>query len=86
MAAGDLAATPTTRIGFAVLSDRAFTYQNFGTNYILEFSAPRWIQCAYNPPWSDGLTDEEMAELEEDGEEADPGGAWSCPSKPPELW
>ena len=47
---------------------------------ILEFSAPRWIQCAYNPPYADEYEEEEDAELE------DLGGSWSCPSKPPELW
>ena len=56
-------------------------YQNFGDSYLLEFSAPRWIQCAYNPPWR-----------LEPGEEIEPGdedalsGSWSCPQKPPELW
>ena len=85
VAAGDLAKAPTTRIGFAGLGDRDFSYQSFGTNYVLEFSAPRWVQCAYNPPWADALSEEELAELEEEGEE-DLGGAWSCPRRPPELW
>ena len=82
--AGDLPSAPRTRIGFGVLSDRAFTYQNFGTDYLLEFSAPRWTQCAYNPPWTAALSEEERAELEpEDLAEV---GAWSCPQRPPELW
>lgn len=75
---GSLAEIPRPRIGFALLSRQDFLYQSFGTSYILEFSAPRWIQCAYNPPYED--EEEEEEELE------DLGGAWSCPSKPPELW
>lgn len=75
-----LASVPVPRIGFAPFSDGDFVYQNFGTSYLLEFSAPRWIQCTYNPPYSD---EEEFEE--EDGEEP-LGGAWSCPSNPPELW
>jgi hypothetical protein len=77
--AGLLAEVPRPRIGF--LSDQQFVYQNFGESYLLEFSAPRWIQCAYNPPWLLGP-----------GEQADPedadqlAGSWSCPQKPPELW
>lgn len=64
-----------------LLPGQEFVFQNFGDSYLLEFSAPRWIQCAYNPPW-----------LLEPGEEVDPEdaealtGAWSCPQKPPEIW
>ena len=76
--AGLLPEVPRPRIGFG--STQEFTYQNFGESYLLEFSAPRWIQCAYNPPWET-----------EPGEEPDPeaeetSGAWTCPQKPPELW
>ena len=77
--AGLLAEIPRPHVGFA--SRQEFVYQNFGESYLLEFSAPRWIQCAYNPPFED-----------EPGEEPDPedgedlGGAWCCPQKPPELW
>jgi len=77
--AGDLAELPRPQIGFTFLSQQDFLYQSFGTSYVLEFSAPRWIQCAYNPPYQD-----EYEEEEEDLE--DLGGSWSCPSKPPELW
>ena len=72
----DLDSVPRPRIGF---TDGEFQYQSFGTSYILDFSAPRWVQCAYNPPWVD----------DEDGDDADGeplGGAWSCPSEPPKLW
>jgi hypothetical protein len=79
--AGDLERIPAPRIGFRMLSDQAFVYQNFGDSYLLEFSAPRWIQCAYNPPY--------LIDGDEEPEESDDGlgtGQWSCPSKPPELW
>ena len=75
--AGLLAEVPRPHIGFA--SSQEFVYQNFGESYLLEFSAPRWIQCAYNPPFL-----LEPGEQPEEGE--DVGGAWSCPQKPPELW
>ncbi|MEN8162069.1 MAG: hypothetical protein ABFS41_18510, partial [Myxococcota bacterium] len=76
---GLLASVPVPRVG--LLSLQEFVYQNFGDSYLLEFSAPRWIQCAYNPPWR-----------LEPGEEIDPEdeealtGSWSCPQKPPEIW
>jgi hypothetical protein len=82
--AGDLEAIPSPEVGFRMFTDEEFVYQNFGDSYILEFSAPRWIQCAYNPPY----VDEDGAPGGEE-EMADDGmgtGEWSCPSKPPELW
>jgi len=51
--AGDLPAVPQPSIGFRFLDDTGFSYQAFGTSYLLEFAAPRWVQCAYNPPYSD---------------------------------
>ena len=81
---GDLERIPRPRIGFALLTDQKFVYQNFGESYLLEFSAPRWIQCAYNPPYLEDEGEEESAA--EDGEESLGSGQWSCPSKPPELW
>ena len=77
--AGLLPEVPRPRIGFG--SQQEFTYQNFGESYLLEFSAPRWIQCAYNPPFVNEPGEEPEPE---DGE--DLSGAWSCPQKPPELW
>jgi hypothetical protein len=79
--AGLLEEIPRPRIGFAWLSQQDFLYQSFGTSSVLEFSAPRWIQCAYNPPYQD-----EYGEEEEEEDLEDLGGSWSCPSKPPELW
>lgn len=81
---GDLAQIPEPAIGFSFLYDGRFGYQSFGTSYLLEFPAPRWVQCAYTPaPLEEDLDAGERAELQEDGglEEA-----WSCPSRPPELW
>ena len=99
VASGELQSVPTPRIGFPGLADQhEFVYQNFGESYLLEFSAPRWIQCAYNPPYAEDEEDVEGARDEpaqppadDRGESDDEGdgldeGAWSCPSKPPELW
>jgi hypothetical protein len=83
VAGGDLTEIPAPRVGFGAFSDQEFVYQNFGDSYLLEFSAPRWIQCAYNPPYPD--EEEEEEEADGDGEGLG-SGSWSCPSKPPELW
>ncbi len=96
----DLDAIPEPEIGFGAMTEPGFLYQNFGTNYLLEFSAPRWVQCAYNPPYPDDSDDDSLAAVGSsttppgaaaaagDGEDEDGGGAgsWSCPAKPPELW
>ncbi len=81
--AGLLEAVPLPRVGFAFIEQQQFVYQNFGISYLLEFSTPRWVQCAYNPPYQD---EEEYEEEELEDEEGDLPGSWSCPSKPPELW
>jgi len=91
VASHDLDHVPKPRVGFALLGDGSgFTYQAFGTSYLLEFPAPRWVQCAYNPPYDDeGLDDESdpaSGEGSQPEEDLDLGGAWSCPSSPPELW
>ncbi len=78
VAAGDLAVVPRPRIGFGWPGGNAFTYQNFGTSYLLEFAAPRWVQCAYNPPYRDEPAEETAPDLA--------AGSWSCPAQPPELW
>jgi hypothetical protein len=84
----DLEAVPKPQLGFGFLGNgTSFTYQAFGTSYLLEFPAPRWVQCAYNPPYDE----EELAEDDPlPGEAEDPeeamAGSWSCPSSPPELW
>lgn len=78
----DLDSIPRPRIGFPVFTDGDFRYQSFGTSYILDFSAPRWVQCAYNPPWVEDEDGDDTGDA--DGESL--GGAWSCPSEPPSLW
>jgi hypothetical protein len=88
---GFLRTIPTPRVGFRLLGgQQAFVYQNFGISYLLEFSTPRWVQCAYNPPYADEdeLDAEEAAGYEDEdwGEDETLPGSWSCPSRPPELW
>jgi len=87
---GDLTAIPEPRVGFAWLDDDSrFTYQAFGTSYLLEFPAPRWVQCTYNPPYDDfeETADDEDASADDSAEsDEDMGGVWTCPTKPPELW
>jgi hypothetical protein len=88
---GFLRTIPTPRVGFRLLGgQQAFVYQNFGISYLLEFSTPRWVQCAYNPPYADEdeLDAEEAAGYEDEdwGEDKTLPGSWSCPSRPPELW
>jgi hypothetical protein len=91
---GYLDAIPNVDIGFRApgAEPTHFTYQAFGTSYLLEFSAPRWVQCAYNPPYAeDDGDDAPPADVASNGKQDDAGedengGAWSCPSKPPELW
>lgn len=51
VAAKDLDAIPEPQIGSGLFDAPRFSYQSFGTNFLLEFSAPRWVQCAYNPPY-----------------------------------
>jgi hypothetical protein len=103
VAGGYLDRLPEPAIGFGFLYDGRFRYRSFGTSYILEFPAPRWVECAYNPPYEDedGEEGEEAVEEREADEELEAwetadyaapgageslGGAWSCPSRPPELW
>jgi hypothetical protein len=83
VASADLESVPEPQIGFGLLYAGGFDYQNFGISYILDFPAPRWVQCAYNPPWED---EDEGADGEEEDGDRSLGGAWSCPSAPPELW
>jgi hypothetical protein len=87
--AGDLESVPEPSIGFGFLYDGSFRYQSFGTSFLLEFPAPRWVECAYTPPYDE--EDEEDAEGDgapgaDDAADAELDEAWSCPSRPPELW
>jgi hypothetical protein len=85
--AGDLAAIPNPDIGFRFLDDADFSYTSFGTSYLLDFSAPRWVQCAYAPPYEDD-EDEKHPSPSSVPDEGEAGldEAWSCPKRPPELW
>lgn len=85
--AGLLKPIPMPRIGFRLFGREHFSYENFGNDYLLEFSAPGWVQCAYTPPWQEEPGEESGAssgEAHEKGESL--AGSWSCPSKPPSLW
>jgi hypothetical protein len=84
---GYLDEIPEPAIGFGFLYDGHFRYRSFGSSFILEFPAPRWVECAYTPPYDDEEEYEEEDEaLAEDGEGDGLGEAWSCPENPPELW
>ncbi len=89
-----LKALPEPAIGFGFLYDGKFRYRSFGTSFLLEFPAPRWVECAYTPPYEDEDEEEpdDVEYSEEDekwgmapGEDDSLGEAWSCPSSPPEL-
>jgi hypothetical protein len=98
VASRDLDEIPRPAIGFGLLYDGEFRYRSFGTSFLLEFPATRWVECAYTPAYED--EEGEDADYDEAsggerapgegaaGDEGDGalGEAWSCPSKPPELW
>ena len=65
----DLDEIPRPAIGFGFLYDDEFRYRSFGTSFLLEFPAPRWVECAYTPPY-EGEDEEEDA-----GDAAGAGGA-----------
>ena len=79
--AGDLKEIPRPSIGVGPGVGEPFLYQSFGASYLLEFTATRWVQCAYTPApiYDDDEDPEEYADDEL-------GESWSCPSRPPELW
>jgi hypothetical protein len=90
---GQIESIPEPSIGFSFLYDGDFRYQSFGTSFLLEFPAPRWVECAYTPPFEDEDWEDEEdapdvaaepADADEDGPTLDE--SWSCPSRPPELW
>ena len=94
--AKDLPAVPAPRMGSGLLEAGRFSYQSFGTSYLLEFSAPNWVQCAYSPPYAeddgagtppqDGTAGDEAGPASAAAGDDGQPGAWSCPSKPPDLW
>ncbi len=81
-AAGDLESIPEPAIGFGLFDGAGFRYLSFGQSFLLEFSAPRWVECAYTPAYRP----EEGEELDPEDDEELLSESWSCPSKPPELW
>ena len=85
--AGDLEALPRPAIGFSFLYEGDFGYSSFGTSYLLDFPAPRWVECAYTPPYEDDENEFHPApsKVPEAGE-AGLDESWSCPKRPPELW
>ncbi len=89
---GYLDEIPEPAIGFGFLYDGHFRYRSFGSSFILEFPAPRWVECAYTPPYDDEEEEYEEDEFDEalglagGGEGDSLDEAWSCPEEPPELW
>jgi hypothetical protein len=77
----DLEAIPRPAIGFGFLYDGEFRYRSFGTSFLLEFPAPRWVECAYTPPFED--EDEEDPDAAADAQAADEDEeleAWERPA------
>lgn len=66
-------------IGWFDWDEEVFTYTELGDSFLLEFSGPLWVQCAYSPPYQ-----EELDEAEAGGEKLE--ASWSCERKPPRLW
>ena len=58
--AGLLERIPEPTIGLPLERVDGFDYASYGTSYLLDFSAPRWVQCHYTPARSRDL-DEEIA-------------------------
>jgi len=66
-------------VGWLDWDEEVFTYTELGDSFLLEFSGPLWVQCAYSPPY-----EEERAEAAAGGEKLE--ASWSCERKPPRLW
>jgi hypothetical protein len=83
----ELPAIAQPRIGWLDADEEVFTYTNLGDSFLLEFSGPVWVQCAYSPPYEEELEEEE-AQAEGEGGEAPLRleAAWSCERRPPRLW
>jgi hypothetical protein len=76
----EMPAIPQPHIGWLDWDEEVFTYTDLGDSFLLEFSGPLWVQCAYSPPYEEELEDEE-------GESSERlAAAWSCERKPPRLW
>ena len=70
-------------IGWLDWDEEVFTYTDLGDSFLLEFSGPLWVQCAYSPPYEEEV-DEDAVEPGAEPERLE--GAWSCQRKPPRLW
>jgi hypothetical protein len=79
---GDLRRVPTPSIGFSFLYDGDFRYESFGTSFILEFPAPRWVECAYTPPYLDEAEDGEGEPLPSEAAAAGDEGSESWETDP----
>jgi len=77
----ELPAIEQPRIGWLDADEEVFTYTNLGDSFLLEFSGPVWVQCAYSPPYEEDMEDEEPG-----AEPVKLEAAWSCERKPPRLW
>jgi hypothetical protein len=72
---GELEEIPRPRIGLPGLGDPEFSYQNLGSDYLLEFASPGWTQCHYSPPWDEELDEDySFDEAEDDWGVAAPSG------------
>jgi hypothetical protein len=76
-----LRAIEQPHIGWLDWDEEVFTYTDLGDSFLLEFSGPLWVQCAYSPPY-----EEEVDEAEPGAEPERLEAAWSCQRKPPRLW
>ncbi len=75
----DLGTIPRPAIGFGFLYHDEFRYRSFGTSFLLEFPAPRWVECAYTPPFEDE-EDEDGAPADAEAASEDEGlEAWERP-------
>lgn len=65
---GLLDSVPTPRVGSGLwtlaglVEEPAFSYQNLGSSYVLEFVSTEWVMCSYNPPWESDFDDEDEDE------------------------
>ena len=76
---GELPAIEQPHVGWLDWDEEVFTYTDLGGSYLLEFSGPLWVQCAYSPAY-----EEEKSGDDAGGERLE--AAWSCERKPPRLW
>jgi len=82
-----LPAIPHARVGWIPAPDQDLMYTYLGESFLLEFPGVVWVQCAYSPAMVAAEGDEkERASATAGGEQEILAPAWSCESKPPQLW